>query len=147
VGLIQQRAGHRHLGVCEHGISARLFVLEPAPYALAVGYPSRHSDVTGKVPEPLPQGKHPQALAQALSRRQNSLGAFERRRRARLGPTSAIVATAHKLARLVSPLLTQRTPFRDRSAAASERRTRGRAIAALRKKAARFGFTLVEAPA
>jgi hypothetical protein len=29
----------------------------------------------------------------------------------------------------------------------SERRTRGRAIAALRKKAARFGFTLVEAPA
>jgi transposase len=69
------------------------------------------------------------------------------RRRARLGPTSAIVATAHKLARLVSPLLTQRTPFRDRSAAASERRARGRAIAALRKQAARSGFTLVEAPA
>ena len=63
--LIQQGARHRHLRVFEHCIPARLFVLEPAPYARAVGDPSRHSDVIGKVPEPLPQGKHPQALAHA----------------------------------------------------------------------------------
>jgi transposase len=85
--------------------------------------------------------------AQAVSRRQNSLGAFYRRMRARLGPQSAIVATAHKIARIVYHVLTQRTPFRDLSAAAYEQRTRDRDIAALRKKATRFGLTLVKSPA
>ena len=85
--------------------------------------------------------------AQAVSRSHNSLGAFYRRMRARLGPKSAIVATAHKIARIVYYLLTHRTPFRDLSAAEYEQRTRDRDIAALRKKATRFGFTLVESPA
>jgi transposase len=85
--------------------------------------------------------------AQAVSRRQHSLGAFYRRMRARLGPKSAIVATAHKIAHIVYHLLTHRTPFRDLSAAEYERRTRDREIAALRRKATRFGFTLVESPA
>jgi transposase len=85
--------------------------------------------------------------AQAVSRRQNSLRAFSRRMRARLGPKSAIVATAHKIARIVYYLLTHRTRFRDLSAAAYEQQTRDRDIAALRKKATRFGFTLVESPA
>jgi transposase len=85
--------------------------------------------------------------AHAVSRSQNSLGAFYRRMRARLGPTSAIVATAHNIARIVYDLLTHRTPFRDLSAAEYEQRTRDRDIAALRKKAPRFGFTLVESPA
>jgi transposase len=85
--------------------------------------------------------------AHAVSRSQNSLGAFYRRMRARLGPTSAIVATAHNIARIVYDLLTHRTPFRDLSAAEYEQRTRDRDIAALRKKATRFGFTLVESPA
>jgi hypothetical protein len=67
--------------------------------------------------------------------------------RARVGPQSAIVATAHQSARLVYHLLTQRTPFRDRSTADYEQRTRDREIAALRNKATRFGFTLVESPA
>ena len=39
VGLIQQGAGHGHLRVCEDRISARLFVLEPAPDTLPVGVP------------------------------------------------------------------------------------------------------------
>ena len=85
--------------------------------------------------------------AQAVSRRQHSLGAFYRRMRASVGPKSAIVATAHKIARIVYHLLTHRTPFRDLSAAEYERRTRDREIAALRRKATRFGFTLVESPA
>jgi transposase len=85
--------------------------------------------------------------AHAVSRSQNSLGAFYRRMRARLGPKSAIVATAHKIARIVYYLLTHRTPFRDLSAAEYEQQTRDRDIAALRKKATRFGFTLVESPA
>jgi transposase len=85
--------------------------------------------------------------AHAVSRSRNSLGAYDRRMRARLGPQSAIVATAHKIARIVYHLLTHRMPFRDLSAAEYERRTRDRDIAALRKKAARFGLTLVESPA
>ena len=85
--------------------------------------------------------------AQAVSRSHHSLGAFYRRMRARLGPQSAIVATAHKLARIVYHLLIHRTPFRDLSAADNEQRARERDIAALRKKATRLGFTVVESPA
>src|SRR5215831_206056 len=85
--------------------------------------------------------------AQAVSRRHNSLGAFYRRMRAKLGPKAAIVATAHKLARIVYHLLTHRTPFRDLSAADDEQRARERDLANLRKRAAKLGLTLVEAPA
>jgi transposase len=85
--------------------------------------------------------------AQAVSRSHNSFGAFYRRMRARLGPQSAIVATAHQLARIVYHLLTHRTPFHDLSAADYEQRAREREIAALRKKAIRLGLTLVESPA
>jgi transposase len=85
--------------------------------------------------------------AQAVSRRPNSLGAFYRRMRARVGPQSAIVATAHKIARIVYHLLMHRMLYQDLSAADYERRTRDRDIAALRKKATRFGFMLVESPA
>ena len=85
--------------------------------------------------------------AQAVSRSHNSLGAFYRRMRARLGPQSAIVATAHTRARIVYHLRTHRTPFHDLSAADDEQRAREREIAALRKKAIRLGLTLVESPA
>jgi transposase len=85
--------------------------------------------------------------AQAVSRSQNSLGAFYRRMRARLGPKPAIVATAHKIARIAYHLLTHRTPYRDLSAAGYERRARGREISALRKEATRSGRMLVELPA
>ena len=62
VGLVSEGAGHGHLGVCEHRISARLLVLDPAPDALPVGHPCSLRHVDGEVAEPLPQGKHPQAL-------------------------------------------------------------------------------------
>jgi transposase len=85
--------------------------------------------------------------AQAVSRSHNSLGAYDRRMRARLGPKAAIVATAHKLARIVYHLLTHRTPYRDRSAEESEQQARQREIVSLRKKAAKLGLALVESPA
>jgi transposase len=84
--------------------------------------------------------------AQAVSRSHNSLGAFYRRMRARLGPKAAIVATAHKLARIVYHLLRHRIPFRDLSAADYEQRAREREIATLRHKATRLGLRLVESP-
>jgi transposase len=85
--------------------------------------------------------------AQAVSRSHNSCGAFYRRMRARVGPKSAIVATAHKIARIVYHLLSHRTPYRDLPAAEYEQRAREREIAAVRKKAARLGLTLMESPA
>ena len=85
--------------------------------------------------------------AQAAGRSQSGLGAFYRRMRARLGPKSAIVATAHKIARIIYHLLTHRTAFRDLSPEEYSQRIRAREIAAMRKKAARLGLTLVESQA
>jgi transposase len=85
--------------------------------------------------------------AQAAGRSHSGVGAFYRRMRARLGPASAIVATAHKIARTVYHLLTHRTPFCDLSPEEYTQRTRAREIAAMRKKAARLGLTLVASPA
>jgi transposase len=82
--------------------------------------------------------------AQAAGRSQSGLGAFYRRMRARLGPQSALVATAHKLARIIYHLLTHRTPCRDLSPEEYRQQVRAREIAAMRKKAARLGLTLVE---
>jgi hypothetical protein len=65
MGLTQKHAGHRHLGVCEHGIPARLLLLHPVPHACAVSYPSRGGDVVRKAPQPLAERKHAQALALA----------------------------------------------------------------------------------
>ena len=67
--------------------------------------------------------------------------------RARLGPQSAIGATAHKIARIIYHLLTHRTSFRDLSPEEYSQRIRAREIAAMRKKAARLGLTLVESQA
>jgi len=67
--------------------------------------------------------------------------------RARQGPKAAIVATAHKIARIVYHLLTHRTPFRDLRAEDDEQRARERDLAHLRTRAAKLGLTLVESPA
>jgi len=40
MGLVSKRTGHRHPGVFKDRLPARLLVLEPAPYALAVGSPA-----------------------------------------------------------------------------------------------------------
>jgi hypothetical protein len=85
--------------------------------------------------------------AQAAGRSQSGLGAFYRRMRARLGPQSAMVATAHQIARIVSHLLKHRTPCRDLSPEEYTQRIRAREVAAMRKKAARLGLTLVEGEA
>jgi len=48
MGLIQQRAGHRHSGVFEHRVPARSLLLEPLSHALAIGCSSCDSDVIRK---------------------------------------------------------------------------------------------------
>lgn len=85
--------------------------------------------------------------AQAVSRTQTALGAYYRRMRAKHGPQKAIVATAHKLARIFYTMLKHRTPFHDIGAEEYDRRERARQIAQMHKKAAKLGFTLVPSSA
>jgi len=58
-----------------------------------------------------------------------------------------MVATAHKIARLIYHRLTHRTSFRELSPEEYRQRIRACEIAAMRKKAARLGLTLVESQA
>jgi transposase len=97
-----------------------------------------------------PRHRAGQALrlaARAAGRSQSGLGAFSRRMRARLGPQSAMVATAHQSARIIDHLLTHRTACRDLSPEDYRQRIRAREIAAMRNRAARLGLTRVESQA
>jgi transposase len=85
--------------------------------------------------------------AQAVGRTQTALGAYYRRMRAKHGPQKAIVATAHKLARIFYTMLKHRKPFRDIGAEEYDKRERERQTARLHKRAAKLGFTLVPLPA
>ncbi len=81
--------------------------------------------------------------AQAVGRTQTALGAYFRRMRAKHGPQKAIVATAHKLARIFYFMLKHRKPFHDIGVEEYDKRERQRELARLQKKAAQLGFTLV----
>lgn len=85
--------------------------------------------------------------AQSVSRSHTALGAYFRRMRAKLGPQKAIVATAHKLARIFYAMLKHRTPFHDIGADEFDKRQREREIARLHKKAQRLGLKLVASSA
>lgn len=80
--------------------------------------------------------------AQSVSRTQTALGAYYRRMKARLGPQKAIVATAHKIARIFYHMLKHRVAYHDLSAQEYEQRFREREVAKLKHKAAKLGFTL-----
>lgn len=77
----------------------------------------------------------------------NACGAFYRRMRAKFGPQVAMVATAHRIARIFYHVLTQRTPFSEQTAEQYDQRTREREIRKLRRKAAQLGIQLVTTPA
>lgn len=85
--------------------------------------------------------------AYSLRESDSALGAFYRRMCARHGPGTAIVATAHKLARIVYFMLKNRTEYRDRGADYYEAQYRQRAIRNLKRKAKQLGYTVVPASA
>jgi len=96
------------------------------------------------------QNRAAQALrlaAQAVGRTNTALGAYYRWMRAKFGPERAIVATAHKLARIVYHLLKNREPYQDIGREEYEQRVREREVAQLQRKAAKLGFTLTPQPA
>ena len=80
--------------------------------------------------------------AQSNARSQSVFGAYFRRKRAHLGAEQAIVATAHKIARVVYTMLKKRVPYEAVTAEEYDRQWEERQLAALKKKAAKLGFTL-----
>ena len=63
------------------------------------------------------------------------MGAYYRAMRARLGPRQAIVATAHKIARVVYHLLKTGEPYREEGAAEYDRKRRERELKHLTQRA------------
>jgi transposase len=94
------------------------------------------------------QNRAGQAFRQAatsVARSPNAFGAYYRRNRAPGGPLFAQIATAHKFARTVYHLLKYRVPYVDIGAEEFVRKQRERNVNALRKRAAKLGFALVDA--
>lgn len=82
--------------------------------------------------------------AAALIRSDTVFGACYRRLKSRLGPAQALVATAHKLARLVYKMLKDKVPYEHTTAQEEEARLRDREIAYLKHKAAKLGLILAD---
>jgi transposase len=78
-------------------------------------------------------------------RTQTALGAFHRRLAARVGKAKAVVATAHKIARIIYTLLRYGGSFQDPGAEAYEQRYRSRVISNLTRRARTLGYSLVPA--
>lgn len=80
--------------------------------------------------------------AQAVARTDTALGAYFRSMRARKGPQQAIVATAHKLARIVYHLLKYGESYIEEDALDYERKRQEREVRSLTRRAAKLGYIL-----
>jgi transposase len=83
--------------------------------------------------------------ARSLHHSKSGMGAFFRRLKARLGAPKAIVATAHRLARLVYRLLRHGEAYVAQGAEEYERRYREQRARSLARQAREMGFELVAA--
>lgn len=80
--------------------------------------------------------------ARSLHHSKSALGAFYRRMRSRLGAPKAIVATAHKLARLVYALLTRGEAYIAQAMTDYEQAYEVRKLSGLSRQAAALGYRL-----
>lgn len=83
--------------------------------------------------------------AVTAGRTQTAIGAFFRRLSARLGSPKAVVATAHKLARIIYALLSRGGSFQDPGVEVYDQRYRKRTLSNLARRARTLGFELVPA--
>lgn len=97
----------------------------------------------GRVPSRNRAGQAFRQAATSVARSSSAFGAYYRRKRAQAGPLFAQVATAHKMARTVYHLLKYRVAYTDMGAEEFARKQQERDVLALRKRAAKLGFTLV----
>jgi transposase len=81
--------------------------------------------------------------ARAQTRADSEFGAFYRRMKSRLGPAQAMVATAHKLARVVYHMLSKGEEYRPLGAAKYEQQFKERQVRFLKRKAAKLGLQVV----
>ncbi len=81
-----------------------------------------------------------------MARSDSAFGAYYRAMRARLGPHQAMVATAHKLARVVYHLLTHREEFQAASATEYEDKRRERELKQVTRRAHKLGYVLTPIP-
>ena len=121
-------------------------------FASGLGW-APHNDIAGgKVLRSKPRKGNRRAAqavrlaAQTLGRTQTALGSYYRRLRARKGPTQAITAPAHKLARMLYHVLKHRMPYQPQSQETYEHHLPQRAIRHLKRTATRLGFTLLPQP-
>ena len=112
-----------------------------------------HNDITGgrvMRSQTLPShNRAAQALrmaAQSTGRGNSALGAFYRRLRARLSPEQAIIATAHKIARIIDHMLKDRQPYHPVSAADYDEHQQQRELKSLQRRATKLGLTLAPTP-
>jgi alkylhydroperoxidase family enzyme len=82
--------------------------------------------------------------AMMLGKTDTPLGAFYRRKRAQLGAPKAITATARKLACLLYRLIKEGQSYQEVDVRTYELKYKDQILRALRKRAAGFGFELVE---
>jgi transposase len=84
--------------------------------------------------------------AASLKASKTTLGHFYRRMRAKLGAPKAIVATAHKLARIVYHMLKYRMPFEAITPEQENTHYRQQALRQLQRKARQLGVTVIVDP-
>jgi transposase len=80
--------------------------------------------------------------AQSVARTNTALGAYFRSMRARKGPQQAIVATAHKIARIVYHVLKYGEDYQEETAEAYERKRQERELRQLTSRAQKLGYIL-----
>ena len=80
--------------------------------------------------------------AQSCSRSHSVFGAFYRARAARSSSEQAVVATAHKIARVLYHMLTYREAFNPLSMRTLDQKRKQREVKNLQKRAKALGFTL-----
>jgi transposase len=80
--------------------------------------------------------------AQSCSRSRSVFGAFYRARSARSSSAEAVVATAHKIARVLYHMLTCREAFKPESIRDFDQKRQQREVKLLQKRAKALGFTL-----
>jgi len=109
------------------------------------------TDITGgktKNRRTLPRGNRAsQVLRMAAvnaGRTRTAIGAFYRNFSRRKGKAEAVVATAHKLARIIYTMIRNQTEFEDVGEMGWEQQRRDRTLRILKKKAKALGFTLLE---
>ena len=89
-----------------------------------------------------PAGQSLRQAAQSCSRSHSIFGAFYRARSARSSSAEAVVATAHKIARVLYHMLICREAFKPDSIRDFDQKRQQREVSHLRKRAKALGFAL-----